>query len=929
MVKTTLTTILLILCFASPAFGAEYWIATDGSNGNPGTEADSWATFAYSYTQISAGDVLWVKDGTYNEIMEPKSGTTTRAVNNYGAEIDGQGLLGGSPWNGGLIHISGKSDVHIIGMVAHDAGVAKSALFIGSQSSGCTIQKCVFYGHTSTPSKETKMVLIGVAEYNLLEDVIAFGVSRYTYQLAAGADHNTLRRCIGRFDDGYYTGEPIAVFTAYKGRYNIFENCVALDMHPDAHTPGKWVYAIQARSDVGPAAKENSHYGNIAFGGGANTIGFMVYSAYGTEEDNILYQDNVSYGNYRGFMAHSLTRTVIYNNNSAVSNYGDGFRNNADVINCQWRNNMSYGNTGYAFLNFNGDVTVADNLGYFNNDTNSVAGVACTDCTDADPDAVYLFRVEDASPYKGAGYDGKDIGANIVKRYVNGVLTDDDLWPWPEEAAADFWLSCTTCLAEVGRDVSDRPGLADSGKTFTNYLWSAMSGQDYPGDAPSGETNYVTLVATDDVATEAGPTTGTFTFYQTESDQTVWIPFSLSGTAGSEEYLPIGSGITLTGASGTTTITPVDDGDVEDAETVTLILSSGVSYLLGSPSGATITIIDDDVVTPEATVTATDSQASETLVNPGEITAYIDEGTGVSVLFTLSGTYGAGDFVNIPSQVLVANAGTPGVVTLTPIDDDDVEGQEYIVYTIAADAAYSIGTPSSATVYLTDNDSAPATFIDDKFRDAYQGPNWFWIEDGFSGVSLEEDGVFKIDASYGQVWQNLFNPAWLAWPVAGDFDIWTQVNIPSLTTEFQKAGVVFKLNGIDSHVHICLVYQDAGGLGTDLETVHTIDLTSDSVYQDYANLSVYFRMVRSGASIYSYYSVEEPCHDGDWMLYDPDSNLLTSVADGLVGPFASTSSGTTFRATFPFVSNWAERSAGQMAPSGLGSISSGGDGVIQ
>jgi len=42
----------------------------------------------------------------------------------------------------------------------------------------------------------------------------------------------------------------------------------------------------------------------------------------------------------------------------------------------------------------------------------------------------YMY-IPDDSPLKGAGENGKDIGANIVYRYENGVLTDVPLWPWP------------------------------------------------------------------------------------------------------------------------------------------------------------------------------------------------------------------------------------------------------------------------------------------------------------------------------------------------------------------------------------------------------------------------------------------------------------------------------------------------------------------
>jgi hypothetical protein len=36
--------------------------------------------------------------------------------------------------------------------------------------------------------------------------------------------------------------------------------------------------------------------------------------------------------------------------------------------------------------------------------------------------------VPDTSPYNGAGYNGEDVGANVLHAYVNGVLTSEKLW---------------------------------------------------------------------------------------------------------------------------------------------------------------------------------------------------------------------------------------------------------------------------------------------------------------------------------------------------------------------------------------------------------------------------------------------------------------------------------------------------------------------
>jgi hypothetical protein len=48
-----------------PFGGNIYYVATDGLNTNPGTFAEPWATWEYGFNQISAGDLLYIRGGTY------------------------------------------------------------------------------------------------------------------------------------------------------------------------------------------------------------------------------------------------------------------------------------------------------------------------------------------------------------------------------------------------------------------------------------------------------------------------------------------------------------------------------------------------------------------------------------------------------------------------------------------------------------------------------------------------------------------------------------------------------------------------------------------------------------------------------------------------------------------------------------------------
>jgi len=56
---------LLIILMVLAAQGATYYVAPTGSNGNPGTIAEPWATPAYGANQLLPGDALIIRDGEY------------------------------------------------------------------------------------------------------------------------------------------------------------------------------------------------------------------------------------------------------------------------------------------------------------------------------------------------------------------------------------------------------------------------------------------------------------------------------------------------------------------------------------------------------------------------------------------------------------------------------------------------------------------------------------------------------------------------------------------------------------------------------------------------------------------------------------------------------------------------------------------------
>ena len=147
---------------------------------------------------------------------------------------------------------------------------------------------------------------------------------------------------------------------------------------------------------------------------------------------------------------------------------------------------------------------------------------------------------------------------------------------------------------------------------------------------------------------------------------------------------------------------------MEGNETVVLTLRANAAYTIGSPASATVTIIDDDVATkPTVTMVATDATATEKPVTTGTITVSRTGSTAASLTVYYAGGGTATksvDRLSLTGSIVIPAGASSGAITITPIDDTLVEGNETVVLTLRANTAYTIGSPASATVTIISND---------------------------------------------------------------------------------------------------------------------------------------------------------------------------------------------------------------------------------
>ncbi len=127
-----------------------------------------------------------------------------------------------------------------------------------------------------------------------------------------------------------------------------------------------------------------------------------------------------------------------------------------------------------------------------------------------------------------------------------------------------------------------------------------------------------------------------------------------------------------------------------------------------SSAGSYTLLLESDITAPPTvTIEATDPAAAELGLDPGAFTITRTGSTGASlaVNFTVGGTAGGGDYVDIGTTVIIPGGQASHVVQIAPFSDFELEPAESVVLTLAP-GNYAIGTPSTATVTIAD-DGAP------------------------------------------------------------------------------------------------------------------------------------------------------------------------------------------------------------------------------
>ncbi len=219
---------------------------------------------------------------------------------------------------------------------------------------------------------------------------------------------------------------------------------------------------------------------------------------------------------------------------------------------------------------------------------------------------------------------------------------------------------------------------------------------------------YAAFAATASSASESAGTAQVWVTLSTPATAPLSVDYAVTGgTAVSGTDFVLADG-TLNFAAGESalpiTITVNDNGTVQGNRTIALTLSNPVDALLGTQTAHTFTIVDDD--RPNLSIVASQPNATEagvagqfTITRTGPTTA------ALTVNYAVAGTATtATDYASIGTSVVIPIGQSSSLISVNPVQDTANEGNETVIVTLSANAAYNVGSPSTATVNIADDD---------------------------------------------------------------------------------------------------------------------------------------------------------------------------------------------------------------------------------
>jgi hypothetical protein len=485
---------IAIILISTPAFATTYYLSPSGNDSYSSSQAQNqstpWKTFVKAFGAMSGGDTLALLDGTYSTA----TGTGYLASGGIPSGTGRSNFTTIKAVNDGLVKISSGA-----------GGGGGAALIIGSSYSYIKFQGITFEGSASANggtyiyykncgfySSSSGEGVFDIASWFLVEDCWIWGNARI---IAANytANNNVWRRVVIR-GDGCSTsncqgsGNPNVGLTVYASQNVSFQNVFIIDrILGSGSIYANFASAQHSQATLGPV----EWLGVISLK--SPDEGFYLESDEATSGlfkiSNSIVWDSAYDGMNLTFSNSGSTNALVENNTIGQIRNDTGIyltHSSGTVRNIVVCNTTAAGiQSGIqpSYTNVYGA-----NPAYAT--TTPTVGVKSTNpLADGSPASLrYLPRIETGSALKGTGYGGADYGANILYKYGTdgtfygetgyNTLTNDPLWPYPNEAKIKSDMAATTGGARGFATGTSRDG---SSQTLTKYIWEYI-GNTIPAD---------------------------------------------------------------------------------------------------------------------------------------------------------------------------------------------------------------------------------------------------------------------------------------------------------------------------------------------------------------------------------------------------------------------------------------------------------------
>ena len=379
--RNSLILLLLYLFLPLSVSATEYYVATNGNDNNPGTLALPWATWQKGFNSISAGDILYIRGGTYTPggfaddnmfcavAVDGKKGTSANMFNvsAYPGEnpvLDCRNLTSASYERMGVLlyncdywHLSGL-EITRCDQLSTGARYGGQGLML-MNSNYNKIERTSAH-HNGGPG----LGMRGNCEENLFlncdaysnwdaysdlpgDNADGFDVGFITYR--AGNDRkNYFEGCRAWMngDDGF----DMYQMSGYHGTY-YFTNCWAWKQGytPDGVTQGGNGCGFKYGDDNAYSADaqiRRSTHNCIAYAN--RTRGFSQETA----NDVMEFYNNISYNNgLQGFSFVTYNLADVLRNNISYKNGGDIFASNQIHDHNSWDSNVTVSDADFLSIN--------------------------------------------------------------------------------------------------------------------------------------------------------------------------------------------------------------------------------------------------------------------------------------------------------------------------------------------------------------------------------------------------------------------------------------------------------------------------------------------------------------------------------------------------------------------------------------------------